>query len=88
MVLVLFRDMCHPDPQYSAPIVRKVKCTCLGCGTRLSRLHTLDHPLALAFLGSIRSTTPDLEQENNQGIPDKLQIPQADSLATGLHNSD
>jgi hypothetical protein len=74
-------------PQYPTASVREAKCTHLGYGTRLSRLHTLDHPIALAFLRSNRSATPDLEQENNQGILDKLQVPQANPPAIGLHNS-
>jgi hypothetical protein len=38
----LVQGMCRPDPQYSVASVREAKCTCLGYGTRLSRLHTLD----------------------------------------------
>jgi hypothetical protein len=45
MVMDLLRVVHRPDPQYSADSFRKVKCTCLEYGTRLSRLHTLDpHP--------------------------------------------
>jgi hypothetical protein len=49
MVMDLLRVVHHPDLQYLAGSIREVKCTCLGYGTRLSRLHTLDPPLALAF---------------------------------------
>jgi hypothetical protein len=52
--------------------VREAKCTRLGYEIRLSRLHTLDLPLALAFLMSNPSATLDPEQENNQGTLDKL----------------
>jgi hypothetical protein len=44
MVMVLLRGMHHPDPQYLTVSVREVKCTRLGYGTRLSRLHTPDPP--------------------------------------------
>jgi hypothetical protein len=40
--MALLMDMCRPDPQYLAASVREAKCTRLGYGTRLSRLHTLD----------------------------------------------
>jgi hypothetical protein len=72
MVMVLLRGMHHPDPQYLAASVREAKCTRLGYRTRLSRLHTLDLPLALAFLRSSHSATSDSEQENNQETLDKL----------------
>jgi hypothetical protein len=49
MVMALFRDMCCPDPQYSVASIREAKCTHIGYEVRLSRLHTLDAPLALAF---------------------------------------
>jgi hypothetical protein len=49
MVMAFFRGMCRPDPQYSTVSVREAKYTCLGYRTRLSRLHTLDPHLALAF---------------------------------------
>jgi hypothetical protein len=86
MVMVLLRGMCRPDPQYLATSIREVKCTCLEYRTRLSRLHTLDPPLALAFSRSSHSTTTDFEQENKQETPDKIQVPQADPSVTGLHN--
>jgi hypothetical protein len=86
MVMVLLRGMCRPDPQYLAASVRDAKCTRLGYETRLSRLHTVDPPLALAFLRSSHSATADFEQENNQETPDKLQVPQAGPPVTGLHN--
>jgi hypothetical protein len=44
MVMDLLRVVHHPDLQYLAGSIREVKCTCLGYGTRLSRLHTLDPP--------------------------------------------
>jgi hypothetical protein len=78
--MAFFKGMCHPDPQYSAISVREAKYTCLGYKTRLSRLHTLDPHLALAFLRSSHSATPDPKQENNQETPDKLQVPQAGPL--------
>jgi hypothetical protein len=87
MVMVLLRGMHRSDPQYLAASVREAKCTRLGYRTRLSRLHTLDLPLALAFLRSSHSATADSEQENNQETLDKLQVPQADPPMTGLHNS-
>jgi hypothetical protein len=59
MIMVLFRGMCHPNPQYSAANIREAKCTRLGYGIRLSRLHTLNSPLALAFPGSSRSAISD-----------------------------
>jgi hypothetical protein len=76
-----------PPLGYSAASVTEVKCTRLGYGTRLSRLHTLDPPLALVFLRSSHSTKPDPEQENNQETPDKSHVPQTDLPTTGLHNS-
>jgi hypothetical protein len=74
-------------PVLSCDNIREAKCTRLRYGTRLSRLYTLDPLLALAFLWSSHSATPDPEQENNQRTPDKSQIPQADPPVTGLHNS-
>jgi hypothetical protein len=63
--MALFSGMCYPGPQYSAvtalDIVREAKCTRLGYGIRLSRLYTLDHPLALALTRSSYSATPDPE---------------------------
>jgi hypothetical protein len=44
MVMDLLRVVCRPDPQYSPDSFRKAKCTRLGYGTRLSKLHTLDPP--------------------------------------------
>jgi hypothetical protein len=79
--------MCCLDPQYLAVSIREEKYTHLGYRSRLSRLYTLDPHLALAFPRSSYSATPDPEQENNQGIPDMSQVPQADPLTTGLHNS-
>jgi hypothetical protein len=58
-------------PVLSCDNVREAKCTRLGYITRLSRLFTLDLPLALAFLRNRYSTTLDPEQENNQRSPDK-----------------
>jgi hypothetical protein len=68
MVMVLLKGMCRSDPQYLAISVREAKCTRLGYGTRLSMLHTLDPPLALAFLRSSHSAAAYSEQENNQEI--------------------
>jgi hypothetical protein len=51
MVMVLLRGMRRPDPQYLAASVREAKCTCLGYGTRLGRLHTLDPPFSITFPG-------------------------------------
>jgi hypothetical protein len=61
MVMILLRGMCCPNPQYLVTSVREAKCTRLGYGIRLSRLHTLDPPLALAFLRSSHSATIDFE---------------------------
>jgi hypothetical protein len=72
MVMVLLRGICHPSPQYLAASVREANRTRLGYGTRLTRLHTLDPPLALAFRRSRHLATTDFEQENNQETPDKL----------------
>jgi hypothetical protein len=72
-------------PVLSCDSVREVKCTRLGYETMLSRLYTMDLPLALAFSMSSHSATP--EQENNQRTIDKSQVPQADPSVTGLHNS-
>jgi hypothetical protein len=44
MVIVLFRGMCCPDPQYSAISNREAKYIRLCYRTRLSRLDTLDPP--------------------------------------------
>jgi hypothetical protein len=66
MVMDLLRVMHHPDPQYSVDNFREAKCTRLGYGTKLSRLHTLDPPLALAFLRGSHSATRDPRQKNNQ----------------------
>jgi hypothetical protein len=82
----LFRGMCHPDPQYLAVNVKEAKCTCLGYETRLIRLHTLDRQLGLAFLRSSHSATADPKEENNQGTPDKPQVPQVVPPVIGLHN--
>jgi hypothetical protein len=87
MVMVLLRGMRRPDPQYLAASVREAKCTRLWYETRLSRLHTLDSPLALAFLRSRHSATTDSEQENNQETSDKPQVSQVDPSVIELHNS-
>jgi hypothetical protein len=42
MVMDLLTVVRRPDPQYSADSFREAKCTHLGYGTRLSKLHTLD----------------------------------------------
>jgi hypothetical protein len=53
----------------------------------LSRLHTLNPPLALAFPRCSHSATQNPEEENNHGTPDKSKVPQADlPMTTGLHN--
>jgi hypothetical protein len=61
MVMVLLRGMCRSEPQYLAANIREAKCTRLGYETRLSRLHTLDPLLTLAFPRSNHSTTIDSE---------------------------
>jgi hypothetical protein len=43
-------------------------------------------PLELAFPRGSHSATADPEQECNKGIPDRLQVPQADQPVIGLHN--
>jgi hypothetical protein len=87
MVMALFRGMCRLDPQYSVVSVREAKYTCLGYRTRLNRLHTLNPPFSISFFEEQPFSTPDPEQENNQGTPDNSYVPQADLLMTGLHNS-
>jgi hypothetical protein len=72
MVMDLLRVMRHLYPRYLASSVREVKCTHLGYGTRLSRLHTPDPPLVLAFTRGSRSATRDPKQKNIQGTPDRL----------------
>jgi hypothetical protein len=72
MVMALFRGRHGPNPQYSAVSVREAKHTRLGYRTRLSRLHTLDHPFSITIPWSSHSATPDPEQRNNQGNPDKV----------------
>jgi hypothetical protein len=71
----LLRGMCRPDPQYLATSIREAKCACLGYGTRLSMLHTLDPPSPLAIPRSSHSATPDPEQEKNKETPDKSPVP-------------
>jgi hypothetical protein len=75
------------DPQYSAASIMEVKYTHLEYEIRLSRLDTLDPTLVLAFSRSGYSVTLDTDQENNQGISDKSQVPQADPHVTRLYNS-
>jgi hypothetical protein len=84
MVMVLFRGMCRPEPQYSAVNVREVKYTRFGYRTKLSRLHTLNPPFSISFSEEWSFSTPNPEQENNQGTPDKSHVPQADPPATGF----
>jgi hypothetical protein len=69
--MVFFGGMCRLDSQYLAPSMSEAKCTRLVYGTSLSRLHTLDHPLALAFSKSSHLATTDPKQEINQGTTDK-----------------
>jgi hypothetical protein len=59
MVIGLLRGMRHLAPQYLAGSVREVECARLGYETRLSRLHTLDPSLALAFPRSCHLATRD-----------------------------
>jgi hypothetical protein len=61
MVTNLFRGMRCLNPQYSAVSVREAMYTRLGYKTRLSRLHTMDFHLALAFSRSSHSATIDPE---------------------------
>jgi hypothetical protein len=74
-------------PVLSCDSIREAKYACLGYETKLSRLYTMNPPLALAFPRSSHSATSDPEQENNQMTPDKSQVPQANPPATGLYNS-
>jgi hypothetical protein len=74
-------------PVLSCDSVREAKCTCLWYKTSLSRLYTLDPPLALTFLRSSHLATLDPEQENNQMTPDKSHVPQADPPVIVSHNS-
>jgi hypothetical protein len=73
----LLKGVLHLDPQYLVGSVREVKCARLGCGTRLSRLHTSPPPppLALAFPWSSHSATRDPKQKNNQMTPGRSQVP-------------
>jgi hypothetical protein len=88
MVMGLLRGVHRPEPQYLVGSVREAKHTCLGYGTKISRLHTPDPPLALAFPRDSHLATRDPKQENNQGIPGRSQVPQADLPVTRLHNLD
>jgi hypothetical protein len=69
--MVLFGGMCYPDPQYSTASVRDAKCTHLGYGTRLSRLHTMDTPTSIGFSEEQPFSNIGPKQENNQGTLDK-----------------
>jgi hypothetical protein len=73
--MVLLGGMRRPNPQYLAVSVSEEKCTSLGYGTRLSKLHTLEPPLVLVFSRSSHLATTDPEQGNNQRTPDKPQVP-------------
>jgi hypothetical protein len=66
MVMDLLRVVRRSDPQYLADSFREAKCTRLGYESRLSKLHTLDPPLALAFPRGSHSATWDPRQKNNQ----------------------
>jgi hypothetical protein len=66
MVMDVLTVVRCPDPQYSADNFREAKCTHLGYRTRLSMLHTLDPPLALAFPRGSHLSTRDPMQKNNQ----------------------
>jgi hypothetical protein len=83
----LLKVVRHSDPQYFAGSVRESKCTRLGYEIRLSRLHTLDPPLALALPRDSHLVTQNPKQENNQGTPSISQVPQADPPAIRLHSS-
>jgi hypothetical protein len=49
MVMDLLRVVRHLYPRYLAGSVREAKCTHLGYGTRLSKLHTLDPLISVSF---------------------------------------
>jgi hypothetical protein len=85
MVVILFRGMHRLGHQYLAISVREVRCTRLGYGTRLSKLHTLDPPLAIAVLRGIQQHRIPIKRITT-GPPYRVQVPQADLPATGLHN--
>jgi hypothetical protein len=88
MVMALFRGMCYPGPLVlSCDSVREAKCTRLGYETKLSRLYTLNPPLAVAFSRSSHLVIPDHKQENNQRALHKSQVHQADPPVTVLNNS-
>jgi hypothetical protein len=87
MIMALFRGMCRPDPQYSTVSIREANYTRLRYRTRLSRLHIVDPPFSISFSDERPFSTPDPEQENNQGTLYKSQVPQADLPMIGLHNS-
>jgi hypothetical protein len=71
--MALFRGMCYSGPLVlSCDSVREAKCTRLGYETKLSRLYTLNPPLAVAFSRSSHLLIPDHKQ---------------DPPVTGLNNS-
>jgi hypothetical protein len=45
-------------------------------------------PIAVAFQRDSHLAIRDPKQENNQGIPGRLEVPQTDPPMTRLHNSD
>jgi hypothetical protein len=53
----------HPGPRYLTDSVRKAKCTRLAYKTRLSRLHTLGLPSAVAVPRSDHPVAQDPDQE-------------------------
>jgi hypothetical protein len=67
----MLRGMRCPGPQYLVGSIREAKCARLGYGTRLSRLHTLNPPLASAFPRSSDSSTPNPKHVNNQRTLDR-----------------
>jgi hypothetical protein len=75
----LVRDVHRPGPQYLACSIRKAKHTHLEYRTKLSRLCSLDLPLAPVVPkgGHLVERTP--KQKLDHRPPGRMQVPQASS---------
>jgi hypothetical protein len=73
----LVRDAHHPGPQYLACSVSKAKHTYLRYRTKLSRLRSLDLPLAPVVPrgGHLVERTPQQKLDHNP--PGRMQVAQA-----------
>jgi hypothetical protein len=67
MVMALFRGTHRSDPQYFVVSVRETKYTRLRYRTMLSKLHTLDPHLELAFPRSSHSAIADPSKKITKG---------------------